>query len=370
MKVIILKTNLKDGLSSVERAIATENTLPILKYVLLQTDTSRITLSGTNLEIGITATIPGKVVSTGRATVPFQAFATIITNSDSERITLELNEQALFIHTDNYHAKLQTLKPEEFPLIPNIEHADQTIEINGDILKQAFADIVYAAQLSEIRPELSGVLVDFNVDSLKLVATDSFRLAERTLGASQFTTGIRKPFRAIIPLRTAHEIGRIFPSDARVTLTFDPHQVLVASHEIRLVSRLIDGTYPDYEQIIPKATMCELVVDRAAFLQSVKLVSTFSGKVNDIKLKIRDSGKTLEVYSASQHLGENQYLIPVACTGDAFSEVSFNWRFLLDGLKAFPGERVSFSVNGDSKPAVIRSNKEHAYFYLLMPIKQ
>lgn len=370
MKVIILKTNLKDGLGTVERAVAAGNNLPVLRYVLVKAAGNQVTLAATNLEIGVTTAIPAKIIAEGSVAVPFQAFATIVGNSDAERISLELSSKTLAVRTENYHAKLQTIPSEEFPLIPNIERAEHAMSVDGALLAQALGGITHAAQVSEIRPELSGVLVDFRVHEVKFVATDSFRLAERHLGDQQFTTGIREPFRAILPLRTAEEITRIFPNGERITLTFDPHQVLVSSEHTRLISRLIDGAYPDYEQIIPKSAACELTVDRLAFVNSVKLVSTFSGKVNDIRVKLREDKKTLEVYSASQSLGENQYLIPVACAGEGFSELSFNWRFLLDGLKMLPGEHVSFGVNGDSKPAMLRSPKERSYFYLLMPIKQ
>jgi DNA polymerase-3 subunit beta len=354
----------------VECAVAVGNNLPILKYVLVTAQGNQITLAATNLEMGVTTVIPGKVISDGRAVVPFQAFATIIGNSDSERISLELTEKALIVRTDNYHAKLQHLPPDEFPLIPKIEKKENTIELDGEVLIRALSGIVHAAQVSEIRPELSGILFDFDIQAIKFAATDSFRLAEQKLAKSQFSSGINRPFRAIIPLQTVQEIIRIFPSGERIILTFDPHQVLVQSKDIALISRLIDGTYPDYEQIVPKSATCELAIDRTSFMNSVKLVSTFSGKVNDIKLKLNEDGKTLEVFSASQHLGENQYLIPVKRTGDGFGELSFNWRFLLDGLKTLPGERISFGVSGDSKPAMLRSPDENSYFYLLMPIKQ
>lgn len=368
MKIIVLKNNLKEGLIAVEKAISENNNLPILKNVLLKTDNNLIQISATNLDLAVTKFVSGKIIEDGSITIPFNTFYNIVNNSDSEKINLEKKDKTLIFKTDNYEAKIQGLDEEEFPIIPKIENSKNYLEIDSAVLKNSILKIVSAAQLSEIRPEISGILLDFQLTILKLVATDSFRLAEKTLASNQFKTNFNRNFKIIIPLKTVQEILRIFKEDTSVTLFIDPNQILVKTDDVQLISRLIDGNYPDYEQIIPKSLETETQIERLAFMNAVKLVSNFSGKTNDIKLKIKDK-KILEVYSANQYLGENNYLIPVKIKGEGFEEVGFNWRYLMDGLKAVDSEKVVFGVNGSARPTMIKSLDDATYFYILMPIK-
>lgn len=368
MKLIILKDNLKTGLVGVERAVLESGNLPILKNILIKTAGNKIKISATNLELGINKFISGKIIEEGGLTVPFNTFYNIVTNTDTERINLETDKNNLIIKTDNYQARIQGISEDEFPIIPKTQSTETSIEINTLVLKNSLLQIISAAQFSEIRPEISGVLFDFQVTVIKLVATDSFRLAEKTLYNPQFKTNFTKGFKIIIPLKTIQEIIRIFTEDQAVNIHIDPNQIFITSDGQELISRLIDGQYPDYEQIIPKGIETELTINREKFAGAIKLVSSLSGKVNDIKLRIKDT-KAVEIYSANQYLGENSYLIPAKIKGPEFKEVTFNWRYLLDGLKVVETENLLFGINGDTKPAVIKPTEEPSYFYLLMPIK-
>jgi len=369
MKVIILKDNLKSGLVGVERAVSESSNLPILKNILIKTTENKIKISATNLELGINKFISGKIIEPGGLTVPFSAFYNIVSNTDSERINMEIDKNNLLIKTDNYQARIQGISEEEFPIIPKIENQNTSIEINSSVLKDSLFKIISAAQFSEIRPEISGVLLDFQTTIIKLVATDSFRLAEKTLYNSQFKTNFTKGFKIIIPLKTIQEVIRVFPDDQTLNIFIDPNQIFITGDDQELISRLIDGQYPDYEQIIPKSTETELIINRDKFAGAIKLVSSLSGKVNDIKLRIKDGSRAVEIYSSNQYLGENSYLIPTKIKGPEFKEITFNWRYLLDGLKAIDSENFFFGINGDNKPAVIKPIEEAAYFYILMPIK-
>jgi len=171
----------------------------------------------------------------------------------------------------------------------------------------------------------------------------------------------------IIPLKTAQEVLRIV-KEGPVTFFIDPNQILFKNDDIEIISRLIDGTYPDYDQFIPKSFDTEVSLEREHLLSAVKLVSTFSGKVNDIKVQVTDNKKALQVYSANQYLGENKYLIPSKIKGSP-GEVSFNWRYFMDGLKNFNVSEVVFGLNGDNKPAILKNPNDTSYFYIMMPIK-
>ena len=375
MKILILKDNLKEGLNSIVRAISENNSLPILKNVLIKTVNNKIKLTATNLELAISKNVSGKIVEEGSITVPFSVLNGIISNLDSEKVNLEAVKGSLILKTDNYEAAIQGLDEEEFPIIPEIGNVENNIKIKESVFNEGILKVINCAQISEIRPEISGVLFDFQISSLKLVATDGVRLAEKTLFDKDYRSNFTRGFKSIIPLKTIQEIPRIFSSklgsgseDGEISIYFDSNQVLFKGENIEIISRLIDGTYPDYEPIIPKKFETECVVSRESFVNAVRLVSNFSGKVNDVKLKSKEGKKVMEISSSTQQLGENHYLVPIKAKGEDF-EVVFNWRFLLEGLKGFDVEELVVGINGDQHPAMIKSQKDFSYFYILMPIK-
>ena len=369
MKLILFRDNLKNGLGIAEKAVADSANLPILKNVLLRTVGNKIQLTTTNLELAITKLISGKIVEEGSLSVPFGTFYSIVSNTSHDRINLERNESNFIVKTDNYEAKLQGVPGDDFPIVPKIGNMDHYMEISPIVFQDALQQVISAAQMSDIRPEISGVLFDFQMTILKLVATDSFRLAEKTIPISQFKHNFPNGFKAIIPLKTAQELLRVISREAPLLIYADPNQILFKSDDVEVISRLIDGTYPDYEQIIPKESETELTIDRAHLMNAVKLVSNFSGKTNDVRFAANAEQKTVSVYSVNQFLGENNYLIPAKISGAEFKDVPFNWRYLLDGLKAISEETVIFRVSGNSKPAMIRPLDDVSYSYIVMPIR-
>ena len=366
MKLVILKNNLRDGLNAVERATAENNNLPILKNVLIKTFNNKIQLSATNLELAITQFISGKIIEEGNITVPISALTAITGNITDERINLESENNTLRFKTDNYEAVIQGLPEEEFPIIPKLENLNNYLRMDSEIMKESFLKVINAVQLSEIRPEISGILLDFQVTNLKLVGTDSFRLGEKTINENNFSSTFQRGFKIIIPLKTAQELLRILTAGP-VTIFIDPNQILFKNDELEVISRLIDGVYPDYEQIIPKSFETEITLEKEHLINAVKLVSTFSGKANDIKIIYKEEKKSLEVYSSNQYLGENKYFIPAKIKGENF-DISFNWRYLMDGLKNFDTKELVFEINGGNRAAMLKSPNDGSYFYILMPV--
>jgi DNA polymerase-3 subunit beta len=367
MKIIILKENLKDGLNSIMRAVSENNNLPILKNILIKTVNNKIKLTATNLELAISKNVSGKIIEDGSITVPFSVFNGIVSNLDSEKVNLESKSSNLILKTDNYEAAIQGLSEEEFPIIPEIGNVNNSLKIESSVFNEAILKVINCAQISEIRPEISGVLFDFQISSLKLAATDGVRLAEKTLFDKDYKADFTRGFKSIIPLKTIQEVPRIF-NNGELHIYFDSNQVLFKDEDTEIISRLIDGTYPDYDPIVPKKFETECVISRESFVNAIKLVSNFSGKINDVKLKSKEGKKVMEVSSSTQQLGENHYLVPMKSKGEEF-EVIFNWRFLLEGLKSFDFEEVIIGLNGDQHPAIIKSQKDFSYFYILMPIK-
>ncbi len=375
MKLVILKNNLREGLNSVERASSENNNLPILKNVLIKTFNNKIQLSATNLEIAVSKQISGKIIEEGSITVPLGAFSTIVNNTDSERINLETNRNVLLFKTDNYEASIQGLPEEEFPIIPKIENVKNHLTLSTELLKESVLKVINAIQISEIRPEISGMLLDFQVTQLKFAGTDSFRLAEKTINETNYTSTFQRGFKVIIPIKTMQEVLRT-STKGEVSIFIDPNQILFSfgegsssggKNDLEIISRLIDGNYPDYDPITPKSYETEIVLEREQLMNAVKLVSTFSGKVNDIRMKVKSDKKVMEIYSVNQLLGENKYLVPAKAKGEEF-EVSFNWRYLIEGLKNFTGQEIFFGINGSHRAAILKNSTDATYFYILMPI--
>jgi len=369
MKLIILKNNIKNGLDGVGRSIGNNLNLPILGNVLIRAENGHIKFSTTNLELAITKTIYGKVVEDGAITVPYNVLSNIISNLTSERVSMDTKQQNLQIKTDSYEANLQSMPVTEFPIIPKLKETKEQLKLNAAVFKESLNQVIVAAGISDLRPEISGVLLIVEQSILKLVATDSFRLAEAKISKSQFTnTFTEQGFKVIIPLKTTQEILRVIKDDEELLIKIEGGQILFQTNETEVVSRLIDGKFPDYEPIIPKDIDTEVLVGREELMGAIKLTGSFTSRVNDVRIRVKDN-KVLEIYSNDSSLGENNYIIPAKVTGENV-ELAFNWRYLLDGIKTLSGKQVSLGLNSGNKAAIIKSPENTSCFYILMPIRQ
>src|SRR3989339_187778 len=369
MELIVLKTNLKEGITALGKIGSENASLPILKNCLIETHENKIKFSVTNLEMAISSVIPAKVIKDGNITVPLSILSSIINNLESERVSLETKNNNLVIKTENYQAKIQGTKKEEFPIIPKIENEREYLQMESGLLKDTFLSIITARQGSAIRPELGGVLFDYQVNIIKFAATDSFRLAERTIDENSYKANIEQKLKIIVPLKTIQELVKIMSEkdEEKISIYFDSNQILFRTDKFELVSRVINGDFPDYQPIIPKETAIEVMVNRDQLINALKLTGSFSDKMNEIRLIIKEGVKNIELFSANPILGENQYLIPAKIKGDSM-EIVFNWKFLFDGIKNIETENITIGLNGDNKPAIIRPMNVQDYFYIIMPI--
>lgn len=326
-----------------------------------------INLTATNLEIGVRYNLAGKITKEGSITVPAALFSQIITNLSDERVELSSEDGGLLnISTESYKASLQGSPAADFPLLPAIENTEEYIEVESGALKSALDSALSAAQFSELRPELSSVYFQFLEDRIVLVATDSFRLAEKTLADNQFKSTVTGEFKVLLPLRTAQELARTLKEKGSVKIYRDPNQMLFKTERAELISRLLEGTFPDYRAVIPKDYQAEVVVDRDEFLNAVKLSGVMSGNALEVTLR-PGTGDALEIFSRDEKLGENSYQLPAKMKG-SFKEASFNWKYLLEGAKAMPAKEFTLGLNDDNKPAVLKPRQDTSYFYILMPI--
>ncbi|MEK9194368.1 MAG: DNA polymerase III subunit beta [Patescibacteria group bacterium] len=368
MKLILLRNNLLEGLFSTERVINDNVNLPILKNILLKANNSKITITATNLNLAINHNISGKIVESGEVTVPHNILNNIIKNLNTEKVSLEKKNKQLNIITDNYEAVIEGQESKDFPIIPLIQNQKQHLKIDVSVFKSSLQNVINSTQFSDIRPEISGIFLQLYEDGLKLVATDSFRLAEKKLNTNLFESNIKENA-VIIPLKTAQELLRVLKeNDQKLWIFIEPNQILFKTDSLEITSHLIDGRFPDYEPIIPKTLIGEATLDRNELINAVKLTSVFSGRINDLILKTGENKKFLEIYSASSMTGENRYKIPIKLKGDKFSVV-FNWHYLLEGLKIFNGEEIILGVNAHDKPALIKDQNQTDLIYVLMPIK-
>lgn len=367
MKIICLQENLKTALNITERIVGRNLTLPILNNLLLESDKGRLRIASTNLEIGINCWISCKVEKEGGLTVPAKILSGFVNNLPNKKIEIEVKENVLILRCEDYKAQIKGQDITDFPIIPKIQPKINML-IKTDILKAGLTQVVGAAAVSESRPELAGILFDFEKNHLKLAATDSFRLAEKTISID-----VSNKESIILPQRTVQELIRILgerseaETDGQVKIILSSSQVLFDLGDIHLVSRLIDGQYPNYQQIIPKSFKTKVILNKEEFIKAMKISSIFSSRLNDVKFAISQK-KNLEIFAQNTDIGENKSMVKAEIEGED-SEVSFNCRYILDGLNNIDSANVFFGLNSEDSPAIFRPVGDENYLYVIMPIK-
>ena len=379
MKLQCTQENLNTALSLVAHIASRNATLPILNNVLIQADDGRIKLSATNLELGITSVIRGKVEQEGAYTVQSRLLADYVALLPREKVSLELEGGAhdlLRVRCAHFATKIKGLVAAEFPLIPVV---DQRVKYTLPLaaLRDAMSQVIFAVTPSETRPELAGVLLHFSGDTLTLAATDSYRLAERKVALPG--PAVAGEQRLIVPARTLQELLRVLgavregaelEAGPTVTVTVAENQILFAVGGVELTSRLIAGQYPDYRQIIPQDANSRVTVSTAELTKAVKTASLFARSgIYDISLEFIPSSGEVVVSSANSQLGENVARLPASVSGTP-GAIVLNYRYLLDGLASMGTDDVEFAVVDAASPCVLRPHGRDGHLYLIMPIKQ
>ncbi|HDZ54243.1 MAG TPA: DNA polymerase III subunit beta [Candidatus Nealsonbacteria bacterium] len=372
MKVFILKNNFKSGLQIVERVANKNINFPILENVLISTEKNFLILTTTDLETAIKCWILAKIEIEGSVALPAKFLSNYINSLEPDKICLKEEGNFLNIESKNFQTKIKKTTTEDFPLFPSFDEKN-SIQINTIPFVEGLKQIIEITSPSQTKPEISGVFLDFSPDTLKLVATDSFRLAEKTLF---FEKKEKQKTAFIIPQKTARELVNIFSEKkGKLIIYFTKNQVVfeflvdeITQPRIQIFSRLIEGDYPNYQEIIPQKHSTQITVPRPTFLNQVKTAGLFCGKINEVKLKINPKQKTIEVFSQSPDLGENKSSFSGEVKGEAV-EVSFNWRFLAEGLSNIKSREVVFELSGEEGPAILKPVDDQSYFYVIMPIK-
>lgn len=363
MKLQVTQENLHKALTNVARvAISSKNPLPILNNVLLRTVDNRLTISATNLEIAITEKIGAKVLNEGSVTVPARLFQEYIASLPDGTIDLQVKDNKLSISTDGYKSTINGIASDDFPVIPTIENKEGW-KLSGKDFKKGLQQVIFAAAADDTRPILTGVYLHTSEGFLYAVATDSYRLAEKKLIQHNGDISL------LVPSSSLQDLLRIIgDKDSDVVVCSDNQQALFIVDEIELVTRLIDGNYPDYRKLIPNTFQISADVDRGEFLNVTKVAGLFAREsAGSIILKFSEEDKELDISSVASQLGENSSTIATNVTGSG--DISLNSRYLIDALNAFHGQSIIFSCNGKVDPCVLTSSEDNDYIHIVMPLK-
>ncbi|OGZ67513.1 MAG: DNA polymerase III subunit beta [Candidatus Staskawiczbacteria bacterium RIFCSPHIGHO2_02_FULL_34_10] len=372
MKIEILKENLKSGLGIIEKIIGKNLSLPILDNVLIDTEDSFLVLTSTDLETAIKLWILTKIIKKGTVVVPAKFLSSFISSLPNEKIIMESKEQKLYVECSNIKTQIQGYNTEDFPIIPKFNNTE-FIEIDNKKFCQGLSQIIDIVSISQNRPEISGIYFSFSKNNIKIVATDSFRLAEKNI---QLEKSVKKDFSFILPQKPAREIINILNSkEGIIRMYFSNNQILfefpmkeIDHPQLQITSRLIEGEYPNYQDIIPNKFKTLITIKRDEFLNHIKTASLFSGKVNEVKLLINVDKKEVEVFAKSPEIGENKSNFSVKIEGDPI-EVSFNYKYLIDGLLNIKSSEIIFKISEKEGPCILEPVGDSSYIYVVMPIK-
>lgn len=378
MKFSCTRDNLYQGLSIVSHGTGKNVNLPILQNVLIKAEGGTISLTTTNLEIATNCAVRGKVDEPGEFTVPAKLFFDYVSLLPNENILITTDGTVLAVACGNNKTKINGLSSTDFPLVPHVQ-GDQAYQIPVEGLRQALSRVLFAVATNEARPELTGVSIEIRPTQTGaeavFAATDSYRLAEAIVPLPGQSLTERK---MIIPAKTLGEVNRILSvfrdsveAPSTIVLGLSENQALFSYGSVELVSRTIEGNYPDYRQIIPQQFQTQSVLDREDFTKAVKTASLFSKNgLFDVTLTFSPPEKQLEVKSLDADRGENVASCGAEINGVG-NNVTLNFRYLLDGLAAVGTERVQFQMIDASNPCILKAQEDGmAYVYIIMPIKQ
>ncbi|MDB5164337.1 MAG: dnaN [Candidatus Saccharibacteria bacterium] len=362
MDLQVTQENLSKALGTVARIANTRNTLPILANVLIKTVNNRLTIAATNLDIAITHVIGSKIAGEGAITVPARLMQDFVSSLPSGVITLKLEEQRLHISTDKYQSVINGISAEEYPVMPAIADG-QNWKVAGQQLRKSLQQVVGAASSDEARPVLTGVYVHTHEGSLYMVATDSYRLAEKRLGTNKDTMNL------LVPATAMQDLLRILSDfDEEVSITHDDQQVLFRVGTVELVARLIEGQYPDYRRLIPKEFATSAKLKRAELVNITKVSSLFAREsAGSITIEADNKAAQVSIRSIASQLGENTASASAEVTGGG--GITLNSRYVLDGLQVLDGDDVQFSFNGKLEPCVLKAANTDDYLHVIMPLK-
>lgn len=368
MKLECLKDKLKEVINLTDKISSRNLSLPILSAVLLEAKKKTLVIKSTNLEIGLEVEIPAKVEIEGVVAVNANILMSFLNNLNKEnKISLEVKDGNLQITTESSKTLIKSFNHEDFPIIPKINQ-ENGFEINADIFLNGIQSVSFASTSSDIKPEISSVYIYNQENEVVFAGTDSFRLAEKTTKINDFSN---TSFGLIIPFKSISDLTRVLGliGQDKVMVSYNKNQMAVQTDNIYLTLRVIDGSYPDYKQIIPSEFKTELNIKKEDLVGLLKLTSVFSDRFNQVDFNLKPKENLISLLAYNQEIGENKTNFTTKIKG-ADLEISFNAKYLIDCLNSFSDNVVNLKFTEANKPLMIEGVSDYSFRYLVMPVNR
>lgn len=361
MTITVNQKKISTFIKNTERVIAKGNTLPILQTILLKAEKGLLKISATNLELGLTYFLNAKISKEGAIAVPAKVFSDFIGNITDEKVDLNNKGNILNIDANKYKTQILCFDTNEFPTLP-MNKEKNGFKLRAQDLKNSLMSVIDSTSLSESRPELSGVYINFGAQRIEFAATDSYRLSEKIM---EVKDGIAKSL--ILPRSTVLELIRVLSDETDdVSVSFSDNQIFVYNDTFELVSRLIEGHYPEYKRVIPDKFISLARIKKDEFEKGIRTSSIFSSNIADVKIKIFEN--RAEIHAKNSDKGEINAVLACELKNEPF-EVTANYNYILDGLKSIETDKVLVQFTGEGSPLVIRPDNEKNFTYLIMPLR-
>ncbi len=374
MKFESSKSKIEVAVQKASRISGKHLTLPVLACVYLEAfDKDRLIIKSTNLDIGLEVEVKVKVLEPGSVAVPANILVGALSSTKEDELLFENVENNLKITSGKNSSIIKSMPSEDFPTIPKLKINDKEGDTPSKVIKMSCKDLIlgfksvwYSASNSNIKPELGSVFVYNGENNLVFVSTDSFRLAEKKIN-----TKAHNDFpQTLIPYRNALEAVKILEEyNGDIEIIFEKNQAAFLAGSLYMVSRLVDGSFPDYKQIIPKSFEGEATLLKADLLNCIKGSNVFSGPLNQIRMKLNIKDKSLQVESKSNEVGEYKESIKAVVSGRDL-ELSFNSKYIIDCLQSIPDDSLSLGFGGVGKPLVISGSSDKSFLYIVMPMNR
>lgn len=366
MKIECIKEQLEEALSKADKIAGKNTTLPVLSGFYLDARDNTLTVKATNLDLGVSIKIPVKVNEPGIVVIPAHVLTSFVSSLSKDRnLTLTTKEQVVEIKTASTKTNLKTLPHEEFPIIPEVGD-DNAFTLPARDFVFGIRSVIYAAAVGSVKPELSSIAITHEGDYLTFAATDSFRLAEKKIKIKKMPH-----FKQIlIPQKNALEMIKIFDKgEDEISISIEEHQLALRSGGVYLTSRIIEGNFPDYRQIIPKQTSTSAVVLKQDLVNSLKTSLIFSDSFNQLTLKLNPVAKSFEIETKNSTLGESTHKIEAVIDGEEIS-INVNHRYFTDCFQSIMTDSLNLAFSGQAKPILVSGIGDTSFLYLVMPMNQ
>ncbi len=368
MNLSLLQENLNLALTNVSRFVSSKNQLPVLNNILLSTDQGRLKLSATNLELSINYWIGAKIEQEGNITIPAKEITEFVSYLPSGKIDLELKNNLLDLSSDKTQSSFSTTPATDFPEFPQID-PNSLFEIDFDLINQSINQISFSAATDDTRPILSGILCIFENNSIKFIATDGFRLSFKEIKLEQPLNLKKENLSFIIPAKSLIEVTKLARTTQKIKigLTPDEHQVIFVLDDIELISRLIEGDFPDYKKLIPQNYSTKVFINKNELFQSVKLASVFAREsANIVKINIKNN--SLELTANAPQVGQNLIKLESKTEGESL-EIAFNYKFLTDFLNVCKSDEILIELNENLSPVFFHDQSDQSFTHIIMPVR-